>query len=193
MRKPKPPASSRALIIRASLEYITPPIWRELSIPEHFTLAQLHRALQLTFGWLDCHLYRFTAGATHYADPRAEVGAKNATKTTLAALAFPPQSTLTYVYDFGDDWEHVLVVQRIHEYAPDDRRAAVLLDGARACPPEDSGGPPGYAQLLTARSDPTDPDHAAALEWLGPSFDPERFDLRRAADALTVAGAWGAI
>ncbi len=187
------PVSTRALIIRATLTHVTPGIWREIRVPERYSLAQLHRVLQFVFGWLDCHLYSFTVGRTRYADPRAEIGALDATRVTLADLALTAKAKLTYLYDFGDDWEHALVVKRVVDRSPDDGALPALLGGARSGPPEDSGGPPGYEQLLAARSDPTHPEHDDAVSWIGSSFDPDVFDLRSTANALALAAAWGAI
>ena len=185
--------STRALIIRATLTHVTPVIWREIRVPEHYALAQLHRVLQLAFGWLDCHLYSFIVGRMQYADPRAEIGALDATRVTLADLALTAKAKLTYLYDFGDDWKHALVVQRVVDRLPDDGALPALLGGARSGPPEDSGGPHGYEQLLAARSDPTHPEHDDAVSWIGLSFDPDVFDLRSSANARTKAAARGAI
>lgn len=80
---------------------------------------------------------------------------------------------LTYTYDFGDDWRHRLVVE---DLLPPQRTAS-CLSGGRAGPPEDSGGPWGYEELLAAIRDPRHPEHKERLEWLDGPIDPERFDL----------------
>ncbi len=76
---------------------------------------------------------------------------------------------------FGDNWEHDVVVERI--LADAEVTDARCLEGERACPPGDVGGPPGYMDYLVAIRDPSHPEHDEMVEWRGPSFDPERFDL----------------
>jgi hypothetical protein len=93
---------------------------------------------------------------------------------TLAA-ALGTRKSFTYLYDFGDGWEHRVSVEKI---LPADAALKLpqCLDGANACPPEDVGGPPGYEDFLAAIHDPTHEEHAAMLEWCGGAFDPTAFD-----------------
>jgi hypothetical protein len=86
--------------------------------------------------------------------------------------------TLPYEYDFGDGWKHSVTLEAIVA-RQDGRKYPVCVAGARACPPEDCGGPPGYDNLLAAIRDPDHEDHESVLEWLGGRFDPERFDPSR--------------
>jgi len=81
-----------------------------------------------------------------------------------------------YEYDFGDGWEHELLVEKILPPTAG-QRYPICLKGKRACPPEDVGGIWGYADFLEAIQDPNNPDHEDLLEWIGGSFDPEAFDL----------------
>jgi hypothetical protein len=82
---------------------------------------------------------------------------------------------MRYVYDFGDDWVHKVVVEKV---LPADPRISypVCVAGKRACPPEDCGGVWGYREFLAAISDPDHPEHEEMLEWVGGAFDPEEFD-----------------
>jgi hypothetical protein len=80
-----------------------------------------------------------------------------------------------YVYDFGDDWQHVVTYEGTSPAEPA-RRYPICLAGARACPPEDCGGPPGFADLLARLADPKHPERADLLEWLGGEYDPDAFD-----------------
>jgi hypothetical protein len=80
---------------------------------------------------------------------------------------------LLYHYDFGDDWEHRIVVESVIANGSD---VVVCAGGARACPPEDCGGPPGYENLLLTLANRRDPEHASMKRWVGPRFDPERFE-----------------
>jgi hypothetical protein len=176
---------------------IAPPIWRSLRIPDDFTLHRLHRVLQIAFSRLDYHLYEFRAGEHRFQapDPEAEETYEDATRVTLGELALEPGGHLTYVYDFGDDWEHDLLVERLlpmpDAHSPD--RSPRLLDGARAAPPEDVGGTGGYERMVAALRDRTDPEHRNYRLWAGPTYDPDRFDPWAVDHALALAVAWGAI
>jgi hypothetical protein len=83
---------------------------------------------------------------------------------------------IRYEYDFGDGWIHRLTLEDIHVQPLKLARLPRCLAGKRACPPEDSGGVPGYEQVLAILADPTHPEHQELLTWIGP-FDPHRFDL----------------
>lgn len=100
---------------------------------------------------------------------------RSAARTTLARVAPEAGDRLLYTYDYGDNWEHELVVEQI--LPPDPKLSnPFCLDGARAGPPEDCGGPWGYDNFLEAISDPGHPEHAEMLEWAGGEFNPEQWD-----------------
>jgi hypothetical protein len=138
--------------------------------------------LQIAFGWEDSHLHEFRVGARRFGRPEVdddlvEPGeTENENGTTLGQVAKRKGAKLAYVYDFGDSWEHEIVVEDILPADPTARYPR-CLDGHRAAPPEDCGGPWGYEEMLSVLSDPSHEDHAERLEWLGDDFDPERFDL----------------
>jgi len=83
---------------------------------------------------------------------------------------------LVYIYDYGDNWRHNLVVEEIGEPNPD-QYYPVCLGGERACPPEDCGGLWGYYRMLESLRDPDDDEYESYREWVGGSFDPDHFDL----------------
>jgi Plasmid pRiA4b ORF-3-like protein len=86
------------------------------------------------------------------------------------------RSGFTYLYDFGDNWEHVIVVEK--SLPPGEGvRYPVCLAGARACPPEDVGGIPGYEGFLEAVKNPDHPEHDEYIDWIGGKFDLEAFDV----------------
>ncbi len=87
-------------------------------------------------------------------------------------------SRLTYEYDFGDDWQHELLVEKIHP-AEKGTHYPICLEGAGACPPEDVGGVPGYAEFLKAMSDPNHPEHQDYRDWIGGPFDSQKFDHKK--------------
>jgi len=174
---------------------ITPPIWRLVRVPDRFTLHQLHRVLQIVFSRLDYHLYAFSIGSRRFEAPDPESEAEDATSIALNSLALSPGSRFTYVYDFGDGWEHSIVVEASlpmpSENGPD--WSPRLVDGERAAPPEDAGGVPGYMDVLAALKDPRHPQHEEIRNWVGDSYDPGKFDAWAIDHALALAVAWGAV
>ena len=158
-------ASTEWLQLRASVNYVEPPIWRQLQIPRSLTMDGLHHVLQTAFGWTDSHLHRFSRGRTELRHGLA------------AGQAFGRKGAeVLYEYDFGDSWEVQLVLEEIPGSA--ERAGPACLDGARAGPLDDCGGVPGYETLLEALADPQHPDHDDLVEWSGGNYDPERFDRR---------------
>jgi hypothetical protein len=129
-------------------------------------------------GWEDAHLYQFVVSGIRYGDPRllGELDAEDVRTVPLATLGLREKLKCVYEYDFGDSWEHELLVEKI---LPRDegKRYPVCLTGQRACPPEDCGGIWGYASFLEAIRDPEHPEHDEMLEWVGGEFDPDIFDL----------------
>jgi len=146
---------------------VSPPVWRRLRVPSPVPLNVLHSILQVAMGWEDRHLYEWLIGEEYYdSDDDASM--------VLGDVA-PPDSVLHYTYDMGDGWEHLVEVLSVVPYDGSVAPVAVL-DGARAAPPEDSGGSSGYAALLGALANPSDLDHEDAVAWVGDSLDPDYFD-----------------
>ena len=164
--------------IKVTLKGSKPPIWRRMQVTSETTLAQFHRILQWVMGWEGYHLYQFVVAGMEYSDPRAleEMEGEDAQRVTLETVEQGEKSKFLYEYDFGDSWDHELLVEKV---LPRDegKRYPLCLAGKRACPPEDCGGIWGYAGFLAAIRDPKHPEHAAMLEWVGGEFDPDLFDL----------------
>lgn len=176
------------LELRIDLEWLDPPIWRRLLVPARIDLGRLHDVFQVAMGWTDSHLHAFTIGQARYGmhfdeSPEGELDEK---KFTLGG-AIGRQRRLRYEYDFGDDWQHQVVVEDTHTI-PFALNFAVCLDGQRSCPPEDCGGVPGYASLLEAISDPAHEEFDDYIEWVGKDFDPEEFSLATTNAALQRLG-----
>lgn len=182
------PASPEALQLKVVLADVRPPIWRRLQVPSGFTLARLHRVIQLAFGWEDCHLHRFCIRDEEFGpeDPDFDGGIRSE-RVALRDLGLRARAKFSYEYDFGDGWEHGVTVEKV--LVPESPLAApVCLAGERACPPEDCGGPWGYQELLAAVADPGHPAHEDRTEWLGPGpWDAEAFDLDQVNGLLAVA------
>ena len=148
---------------------------------DDITLAELHRVLQAVMGWTDAHLHRFVMGNQYYGvpDEEEEIGfskTEDENKYKLGDLVLHENLQVANEYDFGDNWEHVPLVERILP-PQQDMRSPVCLAGARACPPEDVGGIGGFEDFLKAIGDPHHPELKEFLEWIGGEFDPEAFDV----------------
>ena len=125
---------------------------------------------------LGAFLVREEYGEPHPDNEFNELNFKNSRRTKLGQVVTKKGEVFRYEYDFGDSWEHMLLVEDIVEYQPD-MRYPVCSIGERACPPEDCGGPYGYADLLEIIADPGHEDYQDMLTWLGGYFDPDSFDI----------------
>ena len=160
---------------------ITPPIWRRVQVTGDYTLTQLQRDLQVVMGWENYHLYMFRIGSKKYGPPDPdgvdELGLVEAKRIRLAAVVPSVGTTFTYVYDYGDDWEHELLLEATLMPEPAVAYPRCLA-GERRCPPEDVGGIGGYADYLEAMFDPNHAEHEERMMWRGP-FDAEEFSVEK--------------
>jgi len=177
-----------------ALDEVRPPVRRRIEVPLTIRLDRLHEVFQAVMGWENYHLYEFRIGrdiAYGVPDPSGDFlgsSSRPANRTTLAQLVAQTRNkTFKYVYDFGDDWQHTVKLEAIAAPEPE----AVyprLLSAKGRCPPEDIGGPWGYAEFLEAMTDPNHERHAEMLEWCGPDFDPNAVDeaaIRKQLNRLT--------
>ncbi len=171
-------AEKRLYRLKVTLRDSRPPIWRRFEVPADVTMLKLHQILQLVMGWTDSHLHQFRRGETLYGEPDPEFGIRlqNEKRVRLAEVLPKPKDRMAYEYDFGDGWQHDIVLEDISSPEPRVRYPRVLA-GKRACPPEDIGGIGGYFDFLEALSDPKHPEHEEMLEWWGSDFDPKEFDV----------------
>ena len=165
--------------LKTTLKSIKPPIWRRLLVSD-CTLDDLHEIIQIAMGWDNYHLYSFEINGMEFtrADMDAgELNMEDAGSVRLRDVLTHEKQKFTYRYDFGDDWRHEVVVEKIGQ-PQSAQKLPVCLKGSRACPPEDVGGPWGYAESLQAMADPKHERHAEFMEWRG-KFNPEAFDLEK--------------
>ncbi|MER7584167.1 plasmid pRiA4b ORF-3 family protein [Kitasatospora sp. NPDC097691] len=174
--------------IKVTLDGCRPPIWRRLQVPSDTTVQQLHRLIQTAFGWEDYHMWAFETGRERYGLADRELGIRSAASKRLGELVPTVGGRLGYTYDFGDNWEHDILVESVGEAEPGVTYPRCIT-GRRACPPEDCGGPWGYDDLIEILSDPSHEEHEERLEWLGldsaDQFDPAAFDLGEVNRALS--------
>jgi hypothetical protein len=185
---PGAPAAVGVHRIKVTLRGTRPPIWRRLDVPSKVTLEGLHHVIQEAFDWAGYHMWVFETPRGSFGVEDPELGHDEAASTTLDAVAPRVGDRIRYTYDFGDDWEHLVVVEDLFAAEPGVAYPRCLT-GRRATPPEDCGGVWGYEELLQVLADPGHAEHGDRLEWLGldsaDEFDPAAFDLDEVNEALS--------
>ncbi len=176
--------SAPIYLFKIELDNIKPKIWREFFVPSDISLADFHWVIQNVMGWCNSHLHEFEIHGERYqeySDPEFPV--KETFAYRLIDLVPAQAKTFYYTYDFGDSWEHTIKLVKANFSPPEGfPNGYGCLGGARACPPEDIGGPYGYPDFLEAISDPEHPEHDETKEWYAGvfdaknPFDSERFD-----------------
>ena len=170
---------------KISLQAIKPRIWRQIQVPSSYSFWDLHVAIQDAMGWMDDHLHVFRVphpsstevvligGPDEYEPqglPRWEVA--------ISGYFSMDNNFAEYEYDFGDNWQHDVVLEKTLPRDTDVEYPRCLA-GERACPLEDCGGVVGYQELLEAILNPNHEEHKRMLEWVDGAFDPESFDPKQ--------------
>lgn len=175
------------------MEIENPPVWRRVLVPADVRLDRLHEIIQAAMGWQNSHMHAFIDGQTYYGVPDPDLPHLDERATRLNDLV-KPGGRLLYVYDFGDYWEHEITVEEA-TVAERGTSYPLCVAGQGACPPEDSGGLPGYERLVEILTDPGHAEHQDILRWLGlddrSQFDPARFtpgEANRRLAAVSPAG-----
>ncbi|MBX7165944.1 MAG: plasmid pRiA4b ORF-3 family protein [Pirellulales bacterium] len=191
-RASKPEANKSALVFhfKLTLLEVQPLIWRRVQVPDG-TLDKLHEHIQTAMGWTNSHLHQFEIAGRRYGDPELldngweEDDFVDSTKLRLSRLLDKKRKSFRfyYEYDFGDGWRHEIVYEGALP-AESNVKYPRCVDGARACPPEDVGGPWGYADCLEALRNPKHQEHREMREWIGGRFDPEKFAAATATKAM---------
>lgn len=169
-----------------------PPVWRRLLVHADIRLDRLHDVILAAFGWQGYHMHVFTSGADEFGVPDPELGFMDERRVSLGQLIGGVGDRLGYTYDFGDCWEHEIVVEELLDADPE-VHYPVLGAAKGACPPEDCGGPWGYAELKEILADPTHDQHQETLDWLGlddaSAFDPGGLAVDEIEEELALSGA----
>ena len=168
--------------MRIELRDLEPGIWRRVEVPLSTTLAALHDIIQVAFRWTDSHLHEFVVGERVYGVPSPEDALYDrkvykASAIRLKTLVDRGVDRFLYLYDFGDDWRHDVIIEEVRD-GEADVEYPCFVDGARRCPPEDVGGPGGFMEFLEAVLDPGHEEHKRMIEWYGGPFDPADIDER---------------
>ena len=144
--------------LKITLLEIDPPIWRRIQVPSTMPLSSLHDAFQVVMGWTDSHLHQYEKDGRYWGDPEnnefeGDVEIIDERQVPVGKVLLAEGDSMVYVYDFGDDWRHEVVLEKIlpSEATP---TKPVCLAGERCCPPEDVGGPHGYQEFLEAIFEP---------------------------------------
>jgi hypothetical protein len=138
--------------LRIDLKGAKPPIWRRIEIPGDLSLAALHDAIQTVFEWEGYHLHVFETAYGDFGDGDVDLGHGLDSEVTIEQVLTGPGAKLTYVYDYGDYWEHVVRVERTYQGDPDVHYPR-CIGGRRAAPPEDCGGLWEYQESLREHGD----------------------------------------
>ena len=169
--------NERLYLLKIQLADIEPAIWRRFVVPADITLDRLHDVIQIVMGWTDSHLHEFTIGKKRYTEyPEYEDDGLECGRYRLGDLIKQKGRAFHYLYDFGDSWEHEIVIEENRYFNPKMDTVLACLEGERACPPEDVGGVSGYFEFCEALKDPNHDEHESYMEWSGGDYDSESFE-----------------
>jgi len=167
--------------IQVSLKGFKPKIWRRVLMQPDLSLADFHKLIQTVMGWTNSHLHQFIKNRTYYTkrypgdDLWDEMDNVDYKDMLISDLLKKEKEKIIYEYDFGDSWEHEIVLEKIIPY-DNKTKYPLCLTGKKNCPPEDCGGAWGYADMLDILNQPDHEEYESYIEWLGEEFDPEYFD-----------------
>ncbi|MCE8540266.1 plasmid pRiA4b ORF-3 family protein [Ruegeria pomeroyi] len=184
--------SQKIARIRIELAHLEPTIWRRVEVSLTTNLRALHEIIQAVMPWESYHLYDFRIGDRVYGEPDPEDalwGRKiyQTRSMRLGMLVDRGVAEFLYTYDFGDDWQHRILIEEVTDAAPG-TDYPVFVDGERTAPPEDVGGPPGFMGFVEAMAKPRHPQHRDMVRWYGGPFNPVDFGAEHiAANLRTIA------
>ncbi len=184
--------SAPILQVKITLRNTEPPVWRRLLVRDDVNLGLFHAIIQIAMGWTNSHLHMFFVGNKQYSDPKFGLNESFASdrkvlaekQLTLREIVSSGITIFGYEYDFGDSWHHMITIEQVGLDGAGFQGFAICTAGERACPPEDCGAPPGFANLLEVIKNPAHEEYESMMEWLGGEFDPEAFDVQRTTQYL---------
>lgn len=160
--------------VSVKVRLLLPPgynVWRRFHLPLDLTYGDLHRIIQVAFGWDGFHLHEFRLGTRLRIMPSEDIdndfgmdGAEllDEDEVTLVEVNM---KKMTYIYDFGDYWTHEITLEKV--LTVEEEQKPICVDGEGSAPWEDCGGPWGYAAIMESLDDPDDPDYEFARSWAG--------------------------
>ena len=181
--------------LKITLDDVKPAVLRRIEVPFDIRLDRLHLILQAAVGWTNSHLYEIRARGVRWSTPFPDQDSGgdflDARKVRLSeVLEDVGTKTLRYLYDFGDGWEHTIKIERLIDPEPSTLYPR-LIEAKGHCPPEDIGGPWGYAEFLEAIADPKHERHRELKEWFADDFNPHVVDVDwLAEDVAALAQRW---
>lgn len=179
-----PTKADRAVQLSVALRDITPPVWRRLVVAASMPLRELHEVIQTAMGWEGYHLHSFDIDGVLYGDVEEFQDVRLGDENTHTVGEAATSGTFAYEYDFGDSWHHDITVEQVTPSIG--RPKPRVVDGARACPPEDCGGTWGYGELVEILADPARVEHADRRTWVGEQWHPDAFDVQETNDLLAL-------
>jgi hypothetical protein len=175
--------NKRIYQLKIYLQDTKPSVWRRVLVKENTTMEQLHRIIQISMGWEDCHLYQFIIKGDVFGSAEIDYPGRKDNNAKLSSFKFNEKNKIIYEYDFGDNWQHIITVEKI--LAENNKlNYPSCIGGKLACPPEDCGGIYGYYDLLKALENKDHPEHEEMLEWIGEGFEPKNFDKDSVSEEL---------
>jgi hypothetical protein len=160
----------------------SPLVRRVISVPQNITLIKLGKVINEAMGWYSYHLHMFKFDDDHYGEVfDFDDGNTIDHRRKHLQKVLGNRKQFTYIYDFGDHWEHQIFVKTSTQLPPHPY-FMILAEGA--CPPEDCGGAPGYEELKYVIADPENEDYDEMTEWCGDDFDPNLVDISLIQDRL---------
>jgi len=167
--------------IQVSLNGLKPKIWRRIMVEPQMLLPDFHKVIQTTMGWTNSHLHQFIKDRTFYTlqleedDFWSTMDNVDYSKTKVSDLLKKEKDKIIYEYDFGDSWEHTVLLEKIVQ-TNGNEKLPLCLAGKNNCPPEDCGGVWGYANMIEILKKKKHEEYEDYLEWLGEEFEPALFD-----------------
>lgn len=167
----------QTFLVEISLNDVKPKIWREFIVDSDTNLKSFHKIIQIIMGWTNSHLHQFRVGDIIYAEPDEDsmIPSIDYRKVKLSKILKKEKDAFYYDYDFGDGWEHKIVLKKILDST--NRKTPYCISGERHCPLEDSGGSYGYSDILKILKNKNHEEYYETKEWVGEYFNPEEFNI----------------